>query len=1083
MSSTANIQNLLVNVFRPVYTYDSTTGLFTTSLQLTNVSYSGNTLSASNLAVGDANQNVYVGSNAGNSYSNLQACVGNTTLGYNAGGLVSNVANGVYIGYNAGASASNASNVIAIGSNAGGNGNTNIFVGANTGSTGSNNILIGHNISGGSSNNLLRIGRNIYGNLANQWVGIGTDISTSGNNFDVSGNTRISGSTVITGTLTAGAFDVSAVASTNLVVPGYIRNALTPTQFDISGGNISNSAVHTTTGLVGTYLRNALTPTTYDISGGNISNSGTTTSTNALVSGYLRNALTPSQFDISGGNISNSATITTSNVRAANGTVAAPTYAFTSDASLGVYRVAANQLGFASAGVQRMTISNSNVGIGTSTPSNFIHIQKASWSFPSTDTDGTTFGINFGSSNYTDQAKILAVDRNVSTLWCGELAFYTSYNGGSSTEKVRFNTDGRVGIGTSVPLSVLDISASGATVRIADQRTTGIPSLEFIRGTSTTYGGDANTDWRIRNSNGSLFFNRADNTGTAANNGDFGVMTFDGRMGIGTTAPQYALDVSGGASGTSGARVSSTFFVTTNQDTTSPGFRLRPSADIQYFQWGPNVSSGVSDASGVKLIFTGINASGSYVTIDQATHNVGIGTTAPLSILDISDVGATVRIADQRSVGIPSLEFIRGASTTYGGDANTDWRIRNAVGGNLTFNRADNTGVAAQNGDFVTMTYDGKMGIGAVAPVATLDVSSSAAAALIQNGGLFLRGRPSWGQMFVYNSTAQNAIVFEDACSNIVRAVDNFPSTGPTGWQVGTNSNVQGGSGFAFTRVNSGGASTSNIISILSSGNVGIGTTTPSALLDVTQGGTGVQASTMLFAGNGGSGTASNLATSIYKIKGAGGGDVSGAIQFSLLGAGTYGFTVLDSNSQPYVRFDGTNDRLGVGTTAPAYALDVSAGTTTASVNMSTWPRTTASTCFCGTGTTRSGDSIIYTTNTSMDTNLITVASNTGTYFTINKPGIYAITAITNGTTTGNYNASIDASTNIGHNAAFTTPSLAALTGFNGQGWWTLNYTGYLPSNSGMYYKVKVSGAMGLTTSRLTIAYLGETTAFSGWFI
>ncbi len=76
---------------------------------------------------------------------------------------------------------------------------------------------------------------------------------------------------------------------------------------DVSG------TVRTTGGVVSTYLRNAITPTTYDISGGNISNSGTTTSTNAIVSGYVRNALTPSQFDISGGNISNSGTTRSSN--------------------------------------------------------------------------------------------------------------------------------------------------------------------------------------------------------------------------------------------------------------------------------------------------------------------------------------------------------------------------------------------------------------------------------------------------------------------------------------------------------------------------------------------------------------------------------------------------------------------------------------------------------------------------------------------------------------------------------------------------------------------------------------------------
>jgi hypothetical protein len=426
------------------------------------------------------------------------------------------------------------------------------------------------------------------------------------------------------------------------------------------------------------------------------------------------------------------------------------------------------------------------------------------------------------------------------------------------------DSSGNVGIGTVAPLSVLDISGQGATLRIADQRTTGIPSLEFIRGTSTTYGGDVNTDWRIRNAvGGNLVFNRADNTGTPANNGDFCTMTFDGRLGVGTMAPQYALDVSGGASGTSGARVTSTFFVTINQATTSPGFRLRPTTDAQFFQWGPNVSSGVSDASGVKLIFSGINASGSYMTIDQVTHNVGIGTTAPLSVLDISDVGATVRIADQRTTGTPSLEFIRGTSTTYGGDVNTDWRIRN-TGGNLVFNRADNTGTAANNGDFGAMTFDGRLGIGTTTPSNFIHV---------QKGSYSTPAINTDGTTFGINFGSTNYL---DQVK--ILAVDRT-STG----------DIWGGELALYTSTN--GLSSTEKVRINAIGNVGIRTI------------------------------------------------------------------------------------------APAYALDVSAGTTAASVNMSTWPRTTASISYYGVSSaTVAGAVVSWTTCNAISTQLMTVANNNGTY-------------------------------------------------------------------------------------------------------
>jgi hypothetical protein len=535
MSSTTGSQNLLVNVFRPVYTYSS--GQFTSTLELASVGYSGNTISVFTAAVGDAAENVYVGSNAGNAFNNIQACSSNTVLGYNAAGLISNVSNSTYLGANTGFGVSNASNVIAIGANAGGAGTSNIFVGNSTQSTGSRNILIGHGINSGGSSNLLRIGNNLYGNLANRWVGIGTDTSTSINNFDVSGNAKVSG------ILSAGAFDVSAIASTNLIVPGYIRNAVTPTQFDISGGNISNSGSNTTNT---TITRNLYAPSTTDVSAISYINMGT----------------------------------------GQNGGAGGP-----------------------SSNLQFLWLR------GGGNPFRYAGINYGSFntqSFLTYNGGGGTLVTKYMDTLPTAQSQLDA---------CASILTLTS--------------TGRVGIGTAAPLSILDISGQDTTLRIADQRTTGIPSIEFIRGTSTTYGGDVNTDWRIRNSNGSLFFNRADNTGVAANNGDFGVMTFDGRMGIGTTAP--------------------------------------------------------------------------------------------------------------------------------------------------------------------------------------------------------------------------------------------------------------------------------------------------TALLEVAQAGTGVQASTMLYAGSGGGASGSNLATSVYKIRGGGGGDVSGALQFNLVEANAnFGFSVLDSNAQPYLRFDGTNDRLGVGTLTPQTAIDVS---------------------------------------------------------------------------------------------------------------------------------------------------------------
>lgn len=152
------------------------------------------------------------------------------------------------------------------------------------------------------------------------------------------------------------------------------------------------------------------------------------------------------------------------------------------------------------------------------------------------------------------------------------------------------------------------------------------------------------------------------------------------------------------------------------------------------------------------------------------------------------------------------------------------------------------------------------------------------------------------------------------------------------------------------------------------------------------------------------------------------------------------------------------NGNVGIGTTNPGYTLDVSAGTTTASVNMTSWPRTAANTLIV-VGNVGFTGSVANWSNasTSMSTSLLTfVASNatTGGYFTILKSGIWSVKCVmTNNDINGR--ASIDASTNISNTANFPFGAIAQTT----SGYWgDLNYTGYLSSNATMYYKVMSIG-------------------------
>jgi len=201
MSTTTNIQNLLVNVFRPQYEYVTASNFYRVRLDLCNVdSVFTNSVTTQDLAMGDSAGNVYVGSNAGNSFTDIRGCSNTTTLGQYAGNFVSNVTNSVYLGYRAGLSVVGANAVISIGANAFGNGSSNIYIGNSTGGTGSNNIFLGHNIAPGPGvSDRLYIGHDlstpiITGDLSENWIGINTSQKyTPLNKLDVSGYTYILG--------------------------------------------------------------------------------------------------------------------------------------------------------------------------------------------------------------------------------------------------------------------------------------------------------------------------------------------------------------------------------------------------------------------------------------------------------------------------------------------------------------------------------------------------------------------------------------------------------------------------------------------------------------------------------------------------------------------------------------------------------------------------------------------------------------------------------------------------------------------------------------------------------------------------
>jgi hypothetical protein len=269
----------------------------------------------------------------------------------------------------------------------------------------------------------------------------------------------------------------------------------------------------------------------------------------------------------------------------------------------------------------------------------------------------------------------------------------------------------------------------------------------------------------------------------------------------------------------------------------------------------------------------------------------------------------------------------------------------------------------------------------------------------------------------------------------------------------------------------------------LLSNNLGIRTTTPTVALDVAG---DISGANMTLTGRITTGSAiSNTIGGVLMSNGflRPGAGIASAPGFAFLtdvcsGIFSGGTDIINIGTAGSNRFTVFGSNVGIGTVVPNYRLDVSTAAGTAAVNMNTWPRSTTSLCWRGKyAGSRSGDALFLNTTTTMDSNLITVADNCGTYFTVRRTGIYAITCTLNGSTTGTWGATLDVCTNIGHNTLNYGFGMLSTTGApNGVGTGTLAFTGPLESNDARYYKFKIgtTNTPTVAATAITVTFLGE---------
>ena len=228
-----------------------------------------------------------------------------------------------------------------------------------------------------------------------------------------------------------------------------------------------------------------------------------------------------------------------------DGSAASPSLSNTGDTNTGLFFPAADTVAWATGGVEAWrTDSSGRVGIGMSTLSGTFSVSAGTnKNFRVLDLGLDNFsneGVGITFSRTTSDSAVMAIgvaDTDKLGLFSREdMIFATggSFSYSQTTERMRIDSSGNVGIGTSSPAGSLHVVASGAANEsiFLGSNSDGIRMLAATDGTGDAY------LYLYDNSNTLKTAFRTDSNPSYINGG--------GNFGIGTSSPVSLLEVSGG---------------------------------------------------------------------------------------------------------------------------------------------------------------------------------------------------------------------------------------------------------------------------------------------------------------------------------------------------------------------------------------------------------------------------------------------------------------------------------------------------------------------------------------------------------
>ena len=319
--------------------------------------------------------------------------------------------------------------------------------------------------------------------------------------------------------------------------------------------------------------------------------------------------------------------------------------------------------------------SSGRLGVGTTSPAQELSVTG----------DGYFTGQVFGNINDSVSAPSFSWlgDENTGLFHptTNSMAFVTA-----GTEKIRIDASGNLGIGTTSPASLLQLTGG-----------TSVDQLRLSSSNGASY-------WSIgRNhvTDGSLTFSGNQNANVIFNT--------SGKVGIGTTTPNSLLTLQA-AAGSAILRINAT------NASGDAKLSLNDSGGNEY-TIGRDTTTGFLDFSGTQTTFSGYKwrvNNGTEVMRITNGGNVGIGTTTPLSLLNVAGATAPkITISDTNASTDQKHWFVESSSGVFSIGTTSDALATNATyrpfsinsAGTVSFPYASTTAISA-SGQFFGNTSD-----------------------------------------------------------------------------------------------------------------------------------------------------------------------------------------------------------------------------------------------------------------------------------------------------------------------------------------------------------------------------------------